>query len=387
MADSALITPESGRPAISNFIRRDFDEQVAEGKFYPISKLANLLLAVNGTASSFFQIGAPSVSGRDGGGTRAMILGSRSEKIRMLNSVRSDTFQPAFRLRPAENTITRHQSFFDNTAVQANWADNTIPQTIKRGVVKRCYHSQEVVVSKDEQRFMREGDAVPGLSLTVETTREVRSQMLTTLDSDLHTATGPISATTDYWSSPYGVREWCKTSGVIAGIDRDDPANAAVKGNYYTSWGATSFWDMFLYDNLSTSGPQLQKYGASVHYYLCDGDLFTKAITEAKQRGYLEVMVGKLPEFPEFGFGNMSAVKIGPDCTVICDPGMPTGEIFGCNPKSWSMALFKNFSTNDFFDHSQIRGQPRIIRAEMELEYLGPIANVPWANTWRTGCT
>src|SRR5205823_6543282 len=145
------------------------------------------------------------------------------------------------------------------------------------------------------------------------------------------------------------------------------------------SWGATSFWDMFLYDNLSTAGPQLQKYGASVHYYLCDGDLFTKAITEAKQRGYMEVMVGKLPEFPEFGFGDMSAVKIGPDCTVVCDPGMPSGEIFGCNPKSWSMALFKNFTTTDFFDHSQIRGQPRIIRAEMELEFLGPVCNVPWA--------
>lgn len=387
MADSALITPESGRPAISNFVRRDFDDQIAEGKFYPASVLANMMLAANGGATNFFTIGSPGVEGRDGGGTRGIAIGRGSERLRMINSITSDTFQPAFRLRPAENQVTRHQSFFDNTATQANWSQNTIPQTIKRGVVKRVYHSEEVVVSKDEQRFMREGDAIPGLSLTVETSREVRSQLLNTLDSDLHTAAGPISATTDYWSSPYGVREWCKNSGIIAGIDRDLAENAALKGNYTTSYGAVSFWDTYMYDNFSTAGPQLKKYGASVHYYMVDGDLFTKAVVEARQRGNTVVSVGTLPEFPQFGFGDMTSVQIGPGCTILCDPGMPSGEMFGFNPKGWSMALFKNFTTTNFFDHSQIRGQPRIIRAEMELEYLGPICNVPWAQTYRTGCT
>ncbi len=387
MADSALITPESGRPAISNFVQRDFDEQISEGKFYPRSVLAMLMIAANGAATDFTTIGAPSVEGKDPG--RGLWIGTGSERLRMLKSVGSDTFQPAYRLRPASNTVTRHQSFFDNNAVQANWSANTIPQTIKRGAVKWVYHSEEIIVSKDEQNFIRDGDAVPGLSLTVETSREVRSQMLSTLDSDLHISTGPVSTTSDYWSGPYGVKEWCKDSGVIAGIDRDDAANAAIRGNYMTSWGAVSFWDMYMYDNFSTSGPQLNKYGATVHYYLCDGDMFSKAVLEAKQRGYTEVMVGKLPELPQYGFGSMNAVKIDPGCTIICDPGMTSGEIFGYNPRGWSMGLKKNFTLTQagFFDHSMIRGQPRILRGEMELMYIGPICNTPWAQTYRTGCT
>lgn len=395
MANDALVLPYSTRPAISTLVQADLDEQLYEGKLWSRNVALMLIAGVNGFKSSYYGIGTPQVTGLQPKPNEMFISGLAAERARSLQTINSDVFQPLVKLRPIDPNITRHTSFYDNNAMMNDWASNTLPQTLVRPVARWVYSALEVVISNDEQYWLSAGGAVPKLSLATETARDRQSTLMAQVDQDWHTSAGPASTTSNYWSAPYSFQIACDATSIYLGIDRSDATYAAWKGNYSTTATQASFHDMYMADNYATSttpwasgiAPQLDKFGMRVRYYLCNGDLFQKALVEAESRGAKPVTMSGpdgIPEMAAYGFKNTACVSINNQCWVVHDPNMPASHVFGCNPVAWSIGFRKSFQLGSFFDHAQIRNQPRIKSAQMEALYMGPILHAPWTQTYRT---
>lgn len=392
MANDALVLPYSTRPAISTLVQADLDEQLYEGKLWQRNVALMLFAGVNGFKSAYYGIGTPQVTGIAPKPNEMFISGLASERARSLQTINSDVFQPLVKLRPIDSNVTRHTSFFDNNAMMSDWADNTLPQTLIRPVSRWVYNALEVVISNDEQYWISAGGAVPKLSLATETARDRQSTLMSQVDKDWHTSTGPSSTTSNYWSAPYSFQIACDTTSTYLGIDRTDANYVAWQGNYSTSSTPASFHDIYMQVNYATSttqwasgvAPEMDKYGMRIRYFLCNGDLFQKALVEAESRGSKAITMADMPNMAAYGFKNTAAVSINDQCYVIHDPNMPASHVFGCNPSTWSIGFRKNFQMTTLTDQSTIRGQPRIKSAQMEALYMGPICHAPWANAYWT---
>jgi len=392
MANDALVLPVSTRPPTSVLIQTDLDEQLYEGKLWQRNVALQLFAGVNGFKSSYYGIGTPQVTGIQPKPNEMFISGLAGERARSLQTINSDVFQPLVKLRPIDPNITRHTSFYDNNAMMADWAGNTLPQTMIRPVARWVYSAVEVVIANDEQYWISAGGAVPKLSLVTETARDRQSTLMSQVDADWHTSTGPSSTTSNYWSAPYSFQIACDASSIYLGIDKSDATYAAWRGNYSTTATPASFHDLYMQVNYNTSttawasgiAPQLDKFGMRIRYFLVNGDLFQKALVEAESRGSKPMTMGAIPEMAAYGFKNTACVSINDQCWVIHDPNMPASHVFGCNPTTWSIGFRKSFQMGTLFDHGQLRNQPRIKSAQLEALYMGPICHAPWANAYWT---
>lgn len=365
------------------------DDQLVNVNF-PRLVLLYLLAAKDGDKTGIYGLGRPKVDGDKNSGI--LVTAAEHEKARKASIFGSLTFQPIIQYKNLPDNTTVITSLHGNNPQVDNWQDNTYPTTLYRPTFRWVTYSTPYSISVDELRFTRRaaggnstegGWEAVGSLITAETTHRL-NQHCQKLDGDWHTGTGPSNTDADYWDGAFGIQYSLATDNTYGGVDRTISANSWWQGNYITASTPAVFRDLSYYANLSTSGPQLAKYGLAIDTYLVGGDLFIKALEEAEARG-ARVVVNKLPSMGEFGIES-SMVKIDDRFWVIHDPGMPANHVAGLNLATWLVAFHPEatFNISEPEDGRRLPGGPRQLYGTIETQVLGPVCLWPKANIYWT---
>lgn len=327
-----------------------------------------------------------------------VLTGVKSAKVRKREILSSLVYQPHIHhLLPAEGD-GKVMGLYDNMPVRSDWENSGPEKRFKRPAVKWCELADPCKVSNEIIRHTkrtaageRNGWESIGDLLKVEQSDVLGRHMLRWSQmlwgnyagtaNGASTSGAPSDEDDDKWDAIYSVKNACKADNTYCGVDRSLSGGSYFRGNYVSATTAPVFRDMIRYANYGT--PALAAKNKGLDAIFVGGTLFQYALAEADAKGGQIIRAGTpIPEFGQFGW-QRDLVKID-NTFIVYDPGAPSGDAFGVNFKTWTLAIHPdaNFKQSTPEDQSKVEGGDDAttwtIRTKLLLIAEDPSGNVYW---------
>lgn len=287
----------------------------------------------------------------------------------------------------------------DSSAVRSSWETNGPEKRFVRPVVKwvdledPCKVSNERLDhTKRAAANERNGWESIGSLLKVESSdvlgihaRRWNQLFWGTYSGAVASTTGaPSDESDEKWDAIHSVANAISASNTYCGVDRTASGNSYWHGHKITTATAPVFRELIRNANYSSTIGLAKKTGP-LDCMFVGGDLFSTALSEADAKTATIVSAGKpIPGLAQFGFEN-DTIRID-NTWIIYDPEAPAGYVFGCKPRTWTVAIYPgaNFAQSTPTDQSSIEGGDKAhtwnIRTKLMLVCEAPSENVLWTN-------